>query len=344
MDGPEVGDEDHLRRTLELASRGAPTDVNPRVGAVVTDAAGAVVGEGYHRGAGTPHAETEALRAAGPAARGGTAYVSLEPCSHHGRTGPCVEALITAGISRVVFGQTDPNPVAAGGAERLSAAGVRVRAGVLAAEAEVVNRSWAHLLRTGRPFVTWKFAATLDGRVAARDGTSRWITGPEARAAVHDLRASCGAVIVGTGTVLADDPRLTVRGSRWPIAAQPVRVVMGMREIPPRSQILDDEATTIVAATHDPVEVLAQLAGRGIHHVLLEGGPTLAAAFLRAELVDEVVAYLAPALLGAGRSALGDLGINTITGTLRMDVTEVSRVGGDVRIVGNPRPAESRER
>ncbi|MGV8909454.1 MAG: bifunctional diaminohydroxyphosphoribosylaminopyrimidine deaminase/5-amino-6-(5-phosphoribosylamino)uracil reductase RibD [Propionicimonas sp.] len=336
MKSSEVSDEGRLRRAIELARRGSPTDVNPLVGAVVTDAAGAVVGEGYHRGSGSPHAEIEALRAAGPTARGGTVYVSLEPCTHTGRTGPCVQALVGAGISRVVFAQADPNPEAAGGARQLSAAGVSVQAGVLAAEALAVNRTWTHLMLTARPFVTWKFAATLDGRSAASDGTSRWITGPEAREDVHALRALCGAVIVGTGTVLADNPRLTARGSHRPSTAQPLRLVIGRRPIPSESHVLDDEALTIVEESRDLLEALARLARRGIHHALLEGGPTLAAAFLRAGLIDEVVAYLAPALLGDGRPAIGALGVDTISGALRLSISEVILVGSDLRITATP--------
>jgi diaminohydroxyphosphoribosylaminopyrimidine deaminase/5-amino-6-(5-phosphoribosylamino)uracil reductase len=297
-----------------------------------------VVGEGHHRGAGSPHAEVVALEAAGAAARGGTAYTSLEPCRHHGRTGPCVEALVAAGVARVVYAQSDPNPVAAGGADALRAAGITVRGGLLAEPSEAVNRTWTHLMRTGRPFVTWKVAATLDGRSAASDGTSRWITGPAARADVHALRTRCGAVIVGTGTVLADDPRLTARPADRPVRVQPLRVVIGRRAVPPTAHVLDSEAPTLLLATHDPAAALAELARRGIHHALLEGGPTLAGAFLTAGLVDEVVAYLAPSLLGAGPSMVGDLGITTLAAAIRLTPTGVARVGDDLRLTATPAP------
>lgn len=331
-----VQDVQHVRRAITLASGGPMVDVNPRVGAVVTDAAGTVIGEGFHRGSGCAHAEVEALRAAGTTARGGTAYVSLEPCNHTGRTGPCTEALITSGVTRVVFAQPDPNPRAAGGADRLRAAGIEVTGAVLEAEASAANRTWTHRVLTGRPFVTWKFAATLDGRSAALDGTSRWVTSVEARADVHALRSRCGAVIAGTGTVLADDPQLTVRGPHRTNPAQPLRVIIGLRPLPATAQVLDDEAPTLVLPTHDLPAAMTQLAQAGIHHALLEGGPTLAAAFLRAGLVDEVVAYMAPALLGAGRSALADLGIGTVADTLRLTPTDVTVLGTDVRITATP--------
>jgi len=338
MDRPADHDDvRHVRRAIELAARGPVADTNPRVGAVVLDRHGTVVGEGFHEGAGTPHAEIHALRSAGETARGGTAYVSLEPCNHVGRTGPCTEALIAAGVDRVVFALEDPSPAAAGGAGRLRSAGVQVTAGVLADDALALNRTWVHRVRTGRPFVTWKFAATLDGRAAAADGTSRWITGEDARADVHALRASCGAIIAGTGTVCSDDPQLTARGpggDRQP--GQPLRVVVGVRPIPPGSRVLDDAAPTQVFATHDLDHVLRTLGRAGIHHALLEGGPTLAAAFLRAGLVDEVVAYIAPALLGAGSSAVGSLSINTIGAILRLHPTDVALIGGDIRITATP--------
>jgi diaminohydroxyphosphoribosylaminopyrimidine deaminase/5-amino-6-(5-phosphoribosylamino)uracil reductase len=329
-----------MQRALDAARLGPEADPNPRVGCVVTDAAGRVVGVGHHRGAGTPHAEVEALTAAGEASRGGSAYVTLEPCNHTGRTGPCSRALVEAGVSRVVFAVADPDPAAAGGAATLAGAGVGVEGGLLEDRAEELNASWLHARRTGRPWVVAKSASTLDGRVAAADGSSRWITGEAARADVHALRARCGAVVVGTGTALADDPQLTVRGTegtdgRRP-ARQPLRVVVGHRPLPTGARLLDDAAETLVLATRDPAEVLATLHARGIHRVLLEGGPTLSAAFLAAGLVDEVVAYVAPALLGAGPSVTADLGVTTITDAVRLRPTDVTVLGPDVRITARP--------
>ncbi|WP_235735145.1 bifunctional diaminohydroxyphosphoribosylaminopyrimidine deaminase/5-amino-6-(5-phosphoribosylamino)uracil reductase RibD [Nocardioides alcanivorans] len=286
---------------------------------------GAVVAEGFHRGAGTPHAEAAALAAAGPAARGTTALVSLEPCNHTGRTGPCAEALIDAGVARVVYAQPDPNPTAAGGAERLRAAGIDVEGGVLETEAREVNRVWSRSMEMGRPFVTWKFAATLDGRSAADDGTSRWISSPESRRDTHRLRALCDAILVGTGTVIDDDPALTVRDADDRLLEhQLLRVVMGERDLPAGARVLDDEAETLHVRSRDPHEVLATLWARDSRHLFLEGGPTVAAAFLRAGLVDEVVTYVAPMLLGSGRSAVADLGIRTITDAQHFDVTDVA--------------------
>lgn len=322
-----------MRRALELAARGPLADANPRVGAVILDDAGVVVGEGFHEGAGTPHAEVMALREAGEKARGGTAVVTLEPCAHTGLTGPCSLALIEAGVARVVYAQTDPNPSAGGGGALLEAAGIGTTAGVLAEESTALNDSWTFSFEHDRPKVTWKFAATLDGRSAAADGSSRWITGPEARADVHQLRAQCDAILVGTGTVIADDPALTVRRpDATRSGRQPLRVVMGLRPIPESARVLDLAASTLQLATHDPAEALKTLAEQEIHHVWLEGGPTVAAAFLEAGLVDEVIAYLAPALLGSGAPAVGDLGIQTIDQALRLTPHEVTTIGTDIRI------------
>ncbi len=329
-----------MRRAIAFAARGPAGGPNPRVGCVVLDRSGAVAGEGWHRGAGTPHAEVDALARAGETARGGTAVVTLEPCTHTGRTGPCCQALVDAGIARVVVGAADPNPDAAGGAGVLRAAGVDVEEGVLADEAAAVNRRWLVAVGRGRPFVTWKFAATLDGRSAAADGSSRWITGPAARADVHARRIEAGAVVVGTGTVKADDPHLTVRGPGGePTGPQPLRVVVGHRDIPQGARVLDAAAPTLHLRTHDPLAVLAELHRREVRHVWLEGGPRLAAGFLGAGCVDEVLAYVAPALLGAGAGAVGDLGIGSIDAALRLAVADVALVGGDVRILAVPHPA-----
>ena len=331
-----------MQRALDAARLGPEADPNPRVGCVVTDRDGRVVATGHHRGAGTPHAEVDALTRAGEAARGGTAVVTLEPCDHTGRTAPCTEALLAAGVAHVRYALADPDPHAAGGADRLVAAGLDVTLEddpALRAAAHDLNATWLHARRTGRPFVTWKVAATLDGRTAAADGTSRWITGAAARADVHALRARVGAVVVGTGTALTDDPALTVRDADGrPAARQPIRVVAGTRTLPEGARLLDDEAETLAVRSHDPADVLATLTDRGVHHVLLEGGATLAAAFLRAGLVDEVVHYVAPVLLGAGPAAIGDLGIGSIDGALRFETTDVTVLGGDVRITARPVP------
>nr|WP_073502434.1 bifunctional diaminohydroxyphosphoribosylaminopyrimidine deaminase/5-amino-6-(5-phosphoribosylamino)uracil reductase RibD [Actinacidiphila paucisporea] len=379
---------DAMRRAVALSARAlGATAPNPVVGCVILDTAGAVVGEGWHRKAGGPHAEVHALRAAGEAARGGTAVVTLEPCNHTGRTGPCAQALIEAGVARVVHAVSDPSAAASGGAATLRAAGVDVEGGVLAAEAEAVNVAWLTSVRQGRPFVRWKYAATLDGRIAAADGTSRWITSPQSRADVHRLRAEADAVVVGSGTLLADDPHLAVRGIEG--AVQPLRVVVDSRaRITTKARVLDGAAPTLVAVSKDadtahlpgvdvvrlpyaaagpteplttaagPAEptttaagsapaataprgldvpaLLAELHARGVRSVLLEGGPTLAGAFVKAGAVDAVLGYLAPALLGAGPTALGDAGISTIAQALRLDVTDIARLGPDLRITAVP--------
>jgi diaminohydroxyphosphoribosylaminopyrimidine deaminase/5-amino-6-(5-phosphoribosylamino)uracil reductase len=330
-----------MRRALELAATpGMPTGPNPRVGCVVLAADGSVAGEGFHRGTGTAHAEVAALAAAGERARGGTAVVTLEPCDHTGRTGPCTRALLDAGVVRVVFGQADSGPVGAGGAATLRAAGVVVEGGVLADAAAALNEAWSFAVRHHRPFVTWKLAASLDGRVAAADGSSRWITGPQARADAHLLRAEVDAVAVGTGTALADDPQLTVRdggGRIAPAARQPLRVVIGTRALPSDAHLLDASAPTAVYPTRDLAAVLDDLYRRDVEHLLLEGGPTLAGAFLAAGLVDRVVAYLAPVLLGAGPAALAGGGIATIAEALRLDPDDVTRLGPDLRVTARVR-------
>ncbi|MCW2709386.1 MAG: ribD [Frankiales bacterium] len=312
------------------------TSPNPPVGAVALDARGQVVGEGATRPPGGLHAERVALVEA--AGRAHTVVCTLEPCNHTGRTGPCAEALIEAGVKRVVFGHSDPTSPAAGGADALRAAGVEV---VQLATVEGALAGWLHRQRTGRPFVTWKYAATLDGRSAAADGSSRWITGALARADVHVLRSQVDAIIAGSGTVLADDPALTARDVPGRAGERLLRVVMDRRgRVPATVRALGD-GSLHVTGDHDPADVLDQLAGRGVVRVLLEGGPTLAAAFYRAGLVDEVVAYLAPALLGAGPAAVGDLGIGTITDIARLHLIDVTRIGEDVRLTLRPAPRKA---
>lgn len=316
-----------MGRALDLAES-SPFGQNPRVGCVIVDARGAVVGEGWHRGAGTAHAEVVALAQAGERSRGATAVVSLEPCRHTGRTGPCTRALMDAGVARVVFGQADPTPVAAGGASVLADAGIEVVAGVRAADAERINHEWTVAVGRGRPFVTWKCATSLDGRVG--DGGPTTLTGAPALMEVHRLRARVGAIVVGVGTVLIDDPSLTVR---LPVderghGATPLRVVMGSRAIPPGARVLDGAAPTMVLTQRDPRTVLAELFTRGVRHVLLEGGPTLAAAFLAAGCIDRIDWYLAPVILGAGPVALAPGALAGVA------VEEVSLLGEDVRVVG----------
>ncbi|EHI13445.1 bifunctional diaminohydroxyphosphoribosylaminopyrimidine deaminase/5-amino-6-(5-phosphoribosylamino)uracil reductase RibD [Mycolicibacterium thermoresistibile] len=327
-----------MRSALEQADRvkGA-TYPNPPVGAVILDRAGEPVGAGGTAPPGGPHAEVVALRQAGARAAGGTAVVTLEPCNHHGRTPPCVDALLAAGVSTVIYAVADPDPVASGGARRLAAAGVRVTGGVLADEvAAGPLREWLHKTRTGRPHVTWKFAASVDGRSAAADGTSQWITSEEARADVHRRRAAADAIVVGTGTVLADDPTLTARRPDGSLAErQPLRVVVGTRDISADANVLNDDSRTMVIRTHDPHEVVRALADRT--DVLLEGGPTLAGAFVRAGLVDRILAYVAPVLLGGPVTVVDDVGVTTIGNAHRWRFDGMTSVGPDVLLSLVPR-------
>ncbi|HEX7747033.1 MAG TPA: bifunctional diaminohydroxyphosphoribosylaminopyrimidine deaminase/5-amino-6-(5-phosphoribosylamino)uracil reductase RibD, partial [Micromonosporaceae bacterium] len=295
-----VSTDEAMDRAIALAARGlGTTSPNPVVGCVLLDAAGEIVGEGFHAYAGGPHAEIVALAQAGKRARGGTAVVTLEPCNHTGRTGPCTTALIQAGVARVVVGVPDPNPVASGGAATLREAGVAVEVGIREAVAETGNIAWLTSVRRGWPYVIWKYAATLDGRSAAADGTSMWITSEAARMDVHALRGSVDAVLAGIGTVLADDPRLTARNLRDGTLAirQPLRVVVDSAgRTPAGARVRDGAARTWVATAAEVGcgpegrvnlrALLSALYERGVRAALLEGGPTLAGAFLAAGLVD----------------------------------------------------------
>jgi diaminohydroxyphosphoribosylaminopyrimidine deaminase/5-amino-6-(5-phosphoribosylamino)uracil reductase len=341
-------------RALALAERGRSTvSPNPLVGCVIV-AHDQVVGEGWHEVAGGPHAEVVALAAAGAAARGATVYVTLEPCAHTGRTAPCVDALLRAGVSRVVVACDDPNPPAAGGAEILRDAGVTVHNGLLRAQAERQNEVFFHGLRAQRPFVWLKSAVSLDGRVAAADGSSQWLTGIAARQRAHELRAQVDAVLVGSGTVLADDPQLTVRlaGRRGP---QPLRVVLdGRARSPVNARVFDDRAPSLLMvapgavvdvhreAKIDTVEIptgrdghldvdaaLGVLWRRGVRSVLVEGGPTVTTAFVAGDTYERLVVHVAPLLLGSGgRPAVFD-GPDTLSAASRLTLDHVERVGDD---------------
>ncbi len=336
-----LSEAEAMRRALELAARGPRHGVNPQVGCVLLSPAGEVLAEGWHHGAGTPHAEVDALSAlTDPAlATGATAVVTLEPCNHQGRTGPCSVALIEAGVARVVFAIADPGVRSAGGADRLRAAGVDVQQGLLAEAAEEFIRPWLTSMRLHRPFVTVKWASSLDGRAAAADGTSQWITGPQARADVHRRRAEADAIVVGTGTVFADDPALTARDADGALLPhQPAPVVIGARAVPSGSRLREHPLPLRQYATHELADVLDALYADEVRSVFVEGGPTLASAFLAAGLADEVLVYLAPTLLGGPRTALTELGIGTIAAQRRLTITDLSRLGDDIRLVARPRP------
>ena len=319
---------------------------NPAVGAVIVDAHGTIVGRGSTQAPGGKHAEIVALDEAGERARGSRAYVTLEPCNHTGRTGPCAQALIAAGVAEVHYLFADPFPAAAGGAETLRAAGVQVvgpvwpsLADIPAWEPEASVEPWLVSVQEGRPHVTVKMASTLDGRIAAADGTSQWITGDTARRLVHEDRSCRDAIIVGTGTVAADNPRLTARfpdGTTMASERQPLRVVMGNRDLPEDAAIRGTPGQWLHVRSHDPREVLEQIARETADSaisVLVEGGPSIIAAFLAADLVDSIQFYAAPAVLGNGAAAVvdptGQLG-RTIGDIKRFTPRSITPVGQDV--------------
>ncbi|MFC4222849.1 bifunctional diaminohydroxyphosphoribosylaminopyrimidine deaminase/5-amino-6-(5-phosphoribosylamino)uracil reductase RibD [Lysinibacter cavernae] len=332
-----------MARALELAGRGPSGNPNPQVGCVILDANGETVAEGWHQGAGTPHAEVMAIANLAPEwrnhdnARQLTAVVTLEPCNHTGRTGPCAEAILSAGIGSVIYAVSDTGVASGGGAQRLMDAGVTVSGGLLANEVSHFIGPWLTFARTGRPHVILKWASSLDGRAAANDGTSQWITGPEARADVHVRRSAVDAIVVGTGTALADNPSLT---ARYPdgtlMLKQPIPVVVGKRSIPADAALHAHPQSPIIFHGTNLDLLLHELGDRGIRTVLVEGGPTLASAFIRAGLVDEVHAYLAPVLLGGSRLALDELGVATIDQAIRLTPFSTTVLGNDVRIIAHP--------
>lgn len=351
-----------MERALALAERGRGlVSPNPLVGAVVVRD-GRIVGEGWHEGPGTPHAEAMALADAGDEAAGATVFSTLEPCDHFGRTPPCTAALLNAGVAALVAGARDPNPIVDGkGFGTLEAAGMQVHRGVLADEVERQNLAYSKHVRTGFPFVTWKMAATLDGKVAARDGSSRWITGEAARADVHRMRAEADAIMVGAGTAASDDPSLTVRRAGYR-GRPPLRVLVdGKGRVSAVGDLFDDEAPTMVATTElasqerrrewreagaevveygseggrVPVgELMTDLGKRAVQGVLLEGGPTLAWSLLEENAVDRVVVYLAPKLLGGDEAPgiLGGRGFAPVGQALQLRIHAFDVIGEDLRV------------
>jgi diaminohydroxyphosphoribosylaminopyrimidine deaminase/5-amino-6-(5-phosphoribosylamino)uracil reductase len=333
--------EDAMIRALELALNGPAKGVNPQVGAVILDSTGEVLSEGFHKGSGTPHAEVVALSAALPGSQklpaGSVAVVTLEPCNHTGRTGPCAEALIEAGVSKVVFASSDPGENSGGGADTLRAAGIEVVSGMMSDKADQQLRIWLTSTKNQRPFVTLKWASSVDGRAAAEDGSSKWISGVDSRADAHRRRSEVDAILVGTGTALIDDPELTARKSDGSLhESQPLRVVLGTRELPSNLRVFNSDAETVTIKTQSIHGALSELFERGIKHVLVEGGPTLASRFVQMDLVDEFVIYLAPKLLGGDKLAIGSIDVPSIDQAKGLTFTEVSKLGDDVLIVAVP--------
>ena len=331
-----------MQRAISLAEKGlGKTAPNPIVGAVIMDAAGNVVGEGFHdRVSSSDHAEVVAIKAAGSKAVGATIVVTLEPCNHTGSTGPCTQAIIDAGITTVVFAVSDPHTLATGGAAALRAAGITVVAGILEAEAAFSNRAWLMKIRKNRPFFTWKVAATLDGKVAAADGTSKWISNETSRADVQVLRRQADAILVGTNTVITDDPHLIPRGSFTGYGANPIRVICGQQTLPTDAQVFDNAADTVVVATKDLDVLVEKLNELGVNHVFVEAGPTLGSAMLDHCLLDELIMYQAPTLLGTGKHFFVFDYPTTITDQMRMDHISTQVLDGDVKSVYRIRNGE----
>jgi len=316
-----------MARAIERARLGlGKTFPNPIVGAVITSATGEFISEGFHQGA--DHAEVIAIKAAKEIPAGSIIYVSLEPCNHHGKTPPCVDAIIEAGISKVIYAVSDPNPVASGGAERLQAAGIEVIAGLNEIQARYENRAWLTKIEKQRPRITWKIASTMDGKVAASDGSSKWITGEPARADVALMRSQADAIVTSTATVKADDPLLTSKGA----GSNPVRIVMGTTEIASDSKVLGNDSETVLVKSHDFKDLINLANEHGFNQLMIEAGPTFGTALLRADLIDEIVLFQAPTFLGAGLSAIGDLGITNIAGRLDFEISDVEVIGADLKI------------
>ncbi len=311
--------------SLQNLGRTAP---NPNVSAAIYGSDGQLISEGAHNPIlSTDHAEVVAIKKAGATARGATIVVSLEPCNHTGKTGPCVDAIIEAGISKVIYAVKDSNPIAAGGADRLRSAGVEVEY-IESSDLADIQRAWLHRITTSRPYFIWKVAVTLDGRIAAADGSSQWITSEAARADVQVLRSQSDAILIGTGTAIADNPTLRPRIAG---ANTPVRIVMGNREVPAGSNLHDGIGETIFVKSHEASDLLNVLESAAINQVLVEAGPTLGSALFAAGLIDEVVLYQAPKVLGAGKIWLEDFGVKSIDGARVLTLISSEQVGPDMK-------------
>lgn len=303
------------------------TSPNPNVSAAIYSADGALIADGFHnRATSADHAEVVALKKAGAAARGATMVISLEPCAHTGTTPPCTQAIIDAGIAKVIYAVTDPNPVAAGGADALRAAGIDVEHQG-SAELEFAQRAWLTKHSLGRPLMIWKIATTLDSKVAASDGTSQWISGPESREDVQILRAESDAILIGTNTALVDNPHLIPRGH----AARPVRIVCGEQVVPPTNKVFDEQARTITVKSKSIPELMKVLSDEGFNQVLVEAGPTLGSALMASCNIDELIIYQAPKLLGAGKEFVSQLGISTLADHIGLELISVNKFGSDTK-------------
>jgi diaminohydroxyphosphoribosylaminopyrimidine deaminase/5-amino-6-(5-phosphoribosylamino)uracil reductase len=326
-----------MKRALELAKNGPLTGANPRVGCVLLDSHGATISEGWHLGPGTPHAEVAALEAArtsGIDTQGLTAVVTLEPCSHTGKTGPCVEALMEAGITRVVYSVMDPGSHSSGGAQKLASSGVSVVHGVMEDAGMALIERWFVSTKRQSPWVTLKWAMSWDGRAAAADGTSQWITGKGVRAMVHQARTDHDVIVAGTNTVLVDDPSLTARTPDGGLYDdQPLAVVVGAREVPSDARVRLHPGGFAQHHSHDLGSLVGDLFRDGKRSVYVEGGPTLASAFLREGLVDEIHITVGPVLLGGPMTAVTDLGVSTMAEGIALDIREVTRFDDDVVVI-----------
>ncbi len=319
--------DEPMRRALSLALMGeGQTGRNPIVGAVILNSAGHVIAEGFH--AGNDHAEVVAIKSLATIPANSTIIVTLEPCNHTGKTGPCTQAIIDAGISRVVYAVNDPNPVAAGGAQRLNDEGIEVISGVLEMESRFANRAWLNVVEKKRPLFIWKIAASIDGKTAAADGTSKWITSESSRAYVSNLRRNSDAILVGTGTVLADNPSLVPHDELE--VPNPLRVVLGEREIPKDSLVFDSRAELLHIHSRDFIALIDGLLEKGIKQVLVEAGSELGTAMLSAGLIDEMMLFQAPTLLGSGTNFIGDLGITSLDNRLKLEILEHKQIGPDL--------------